>query len=136
MRLLHLFGEAPGNFVRTCYTFSNTLEKDSPANANHTLTSRPLFKAIVRDPQLLLAETFRTAWCGTGDTMLATWDIRSENRFLMNNHSSRFVRAITADSRNKHDLGNDFILPVIPVQGSQQPFWEQLKFTLNSCIRA
>src|SRR5260370_25798282 len=60
MRLLHLLGEAPGNIVRTCYTFSNTLEKDSPANANHTLTFCPLFKAIVRDPQLLLAETFRT----------------------------------------------------------------------------
>ena len=117
MRLLHLLGEAPGNIVRTCYTFSNTLEKDSPANANHTLTSCPLFKAIVRDPQLLLAETFRTAWCGTGDTMLATRDIRSENRFLMNNHSSRFGRAITADSRNKLDLGNDFILPVIPCTG-------------------
>ena len=90
----------------------------------------PLFKAIVRDPQLRLAETFRTAWCGTDATMLATWDIRSENRFLMNYHSSRLVRAITADSRNKHDSGNDFILPVIPVQGSQELFWEQLKFTL------
>jgi len=32
--------------------------------------------------------------------------------------------------------GNNFILPVIPVQGSQKLFWEQLKFTLNSCIRA
>ena len=32
--------------------------------------------------------------------------------------------------------GNDFILPVIPVQGFQQQFWERLKFKLISCIRA
>jgi hypothetical protein len=136
MRLLYLFGEAPGNFVSTCYAFSSALEKDSLARANHTLTSCPLFKAIVRDPQLLLAETFRTAWCGTDDARSATWDIRTENRFLMNNHSSRPVRAMTADNRNKHDSGNDFILPVIPVRGYQELFWEQLKFTLISCIRA
>jgi transposase len=37
--LMHLFGEAPSNFVRTCYTFSITLEEESPTNANHPLTS-------------------------------------------------------------------------------------------------
>ncbi len=43
---------------------------------------------------------------------------------------------LPASNRNKHDSGNDFILPVMPVQESQKQFWEQLKFTLNSCIRA
>ncbi len=43
---------------------------------------------------------------------------------------------MTTDNRKKHDSGNDFILLVIPVQGSQQQFWEQLKFTLISSIRA
>ena len=34
------------------------------------------------------------------------------------------------------DSRNNFILPVIPVQGSQERFWEQLQFTLISSIRA
>jgi len=31
---------------------------------------------------------------------------------------------------------NNFILPVIPVRGSREQFWERLKFTLTSCIWA
>jgi len=54
----------------------------------------------------------------------------------VNEHYSRPVRPMTTDNRKRHDSGNDFILLVIPVQGSQQQFWEQLKFTLISSIRA
>jgi hypothetical protein len=32
------------------------------------------------------------------------------------------------------NLGNDFILPVMRIQGSQERFWERLKFTLISSI--
>jgi hypothetical protein len=55
----------------------------------------------------------------------------------MNNPSSRLVKSKSPQiAEIKNGLGNNFILPVIPVQGFQQQFWEQLKFTLNSCIRA
>ena len=38
---------------------------------------------------------------------------------------------ITAVDRNKHGSGNNFILPVIPVQESQKQFWENLHLHLS-----
>lgn len=49
----------------------------------------------------------------------------------MSDHSSRYIRAMSADKRNKHGSENNFILPIIPVQGFHQQFWEQLKFNIN-----
>jgi len=66
--------------------------------------------------------------------LLATLVIYPENRSLENNHSSWLAGAIAVYGKNKDGSENNFILPVIPIQAVQQLFWEQLKFTLNSCI--
>ena len=95
-------------------------------------------------------------------SVLATWVIRLENRSFENNYPSRLIRSkspvlatydicsemdennypnrleqiLVNNSKYIYGSGNNFILPVIPVQGSQEPFWERLKFTLISCIGA
>jgi hypothetical protein len=38
-RLMHLFGEAVGILLKTCYTSSIKLEEETQGNADHTLTS-------------------------------------------------------------------------------------------------
>jgi impB/mucB/samB family len=38
-RLMHLFGEAVGILLKTCYTSSIKLEEEMQGNADHTLTS-------------------------------------------------------------------------------------------------
>jgi hypothetical protein len=58
-----------------------------------------------------------------------------ENELAENNSPNR-LEQIVANNRNIYGSGNKFILPVIPVQGFQQQFWERFKFKLISCIRA
>ena len=64
--------------------------------------------------------------------VLAIWVIRSENRSMGNNYPANGNRK-SPQMTERPCSGNDFILPVIPVEGSRS-CWEQLIFTLNSCI--
>jgi|GEM_PF-5127963 len=44
------------------------------------------------------------------------------------NNSPNRLEQIVADNRNIYGSGNEFILPVIPVRGFQQQFWERYYF--------
>jgi hypothetical protein len=45
----------------------------------------------------------------------------------LKNYPNR-LEQIVADNRNIYESGNKFILPVIPVRGFQQQFWERYFF--------
>jgi hypothetical protein len=45
------------------------------------------------------------------------------------NNSPKRLEQIVANNRNIYGSGNKFILPVIPVQGFQQQFWERFKLS-------
>jgi len=56
------------------------------------------------------------------------------NELAEKNYLNR-LEQIVAANRNRW-IREQLYLPVILVPGSQEQFWEQFAFTLNSCIRA